>query len=100
MENFGKRLRALRIKKKLSIEVLAEKAHSCKSYIWTLENKPFIRPSAKIVYDISKVLNTTVGALLGEQELDVEGEVFFRVYKTLNKSDKIKLFKIMHILKD
>ena len=36
---FGEKIRALRKEKKLTLDQLAEKAQSSKSYIWELENK-------------------------------------------------------------
>ena len=43
-ETFGERLQRLRKKNKLTLEVLAIKTDSTKSYVWELENKPIYGP--------------------------------------------------------
>lgn len=100
-ETFGERLQRLRSEKKLTLEELAMKIESTKSYVWELENKPNIRPSADLVYKLSKALKTTVGVLLGEQdpyELSGEDQVFFRNYQELGDTTKKRLSRIMDVL--
>lgn len=100
-ENFGDRLQRLRARKGLTLEELAELVDSTKSYVWELENKPNIRPSAELVYKLSKALKTTVGALMGEKEpneLPEQDQVFFRNYQELRPETKERLSKIMDIL--
>ena len=38
-EKIGSKIRALRLEKKLTLDQLAEKSDSSKSYLWELENK-------------------------------------------------------------
>ena len=100
-ETFGERLQRLRKKNKLTLEELAIKTDSTKSYVWELENKPNIRPSAELVYKLSKVLNTTVDVLLGEKSIDEMSEkdkVFFRRYQPLKQETKDQLARIMDAL--
>ncbi len=100
-ETFGNRLSRLRLEKKLTLEELAAEIGSTKSYMWELENKPTIRPSAELVYKLSKALKTTVAVLLGEKdhhELPEEDAVFFRGYQKLKDDDKKRLSRIMDVL--
>lgn len=100
-ETFGKRLQRLRDRGGLTLEELASEVGSTKSYVWELENKPNIRPSAELVYKLAKALDTTVGVLLGEKEPDElpeQDQVFFRNYQTLRPETKERLSKIMDIL--
>ena len=100
-ETFGDRLQRLRSKRSLTLEELAERVESTKSYVWELENKPNIRPSAELVYKLAKALETTVGVLMGEKEpadLPEADQVFFRNYQQLNSDTKKRLTEIMDIL--
>ncbi len=100
---FGKMLRNLRINKEYSLEKLAEEIGSTKSYIWDLENKPNIRPSAEIVYKLATALDTTVDVLMGEKSIedsDEEDKVFFRKYQPLKPETKKQLSRIMDALMD
>lgn len=102
-DTFGERLSLLRLESKKTLEALASEIGSTKSYIWELENKPNIRPSADLVYKLSKALNTTVGVLMGEQDpkqLTGEDQVFFRNYQELDPDDKKRLSRIMDALMD
>ena len=66
METFGDRLQGLRKRGNLTLEALAAEIGSTKSYLWDLENKPTIRPSAALVHRLAVALDNTVGVLLGE----------------------------------
>mgnify|MGYP000477542966 CR=1 FL=1 len=102
-EAFGQRLQRLRDREGLTLDNLASKIGSTKSYIWELENKPNIRPSAELVYKLSKALGTTVGILMGEseiEELSEKDQVFFRNYQELTPDTKKRLSRIMDALMD
>lgn len=102
-ETFGERLQRLRSSKGLTLEELADAISSTKSYVWELENKPNIRPSAELVYKLAKALKTTVGVLMGEPEpaqLPEEDQVFFRNYQVLKPATKKRLARIMDVLMD
>lgn len=106
-ETFGERLQRYRTKAGKTLEGLASDVGSTKSYIWELENKPNIRPSADLVYRIANKLGTTVGVLIGEDEPDdvvpkempKEDRVFFRHYQELKPQTKKQLSEIMEVLK-
>jgi len=100
-ETFGDRLQRLRSEKELTLEELAKKIVSTKSYVWELENKPNIRPSAELVYKLSIALKTTVAVLLGENDpnkLSGDDQVFFRSYQELSDPTKKRLSRIMDAL--
>lgn len=100
-ETFGERVARLRGEIGLTLEALAEEIGSTKSYVWELEKKPNIRPSADLVYKLSKALNTTVGVLLGEaavNDLAEKDQVFFRNYQELKPDTKKRLSRIMDVL--
>lgn len=96
---FGERLQARRKMLNLTLEQLATKAGTTKSYIWELENKPDIKPSADLVNRLAKELDCTVEHLVHGDGND-EDQVFFREYKSLGSDTKNTLQKILKSLKD
>ena len=101
MSEFGDRLQHLRNDAGLTLEALASKIGSTKSYLWELENKPSIRPSADLVYKLAVALDTSVGVLMGEKsrdDLEEEAEVFFRKYQKLSPKTKKRLGGLLDAL--
>lgn len=97
----GHRINELRKGKGMTLEALAERVGSTKSYIWGLENKPTVRPSAEKIYQIAVELDTTVEYLLGKSvsDDDNESQVFFRDYRNLKPETKKQLNSILKALK-
>lgn len=100
----GEKIRAVRKSHKLTLEQLAERAGSSKSYIWELENGPAVRPSAEKISRIAEVLGVTVEFLLNDEkeeptESDVD-KVFFRRFTRLDKAKKDKLKAILDLIDD
>lgn len=99
-KNFSERVRELRTKKEMTLEELAKQAGSSKSYIWEIENKPNIRPSAETAYKLAVALEVTVEQLLGAPtEGSPEDQVFFRDYKKLQPKTKKQIRNILDALK-
>ncbi|WP_018404977.1 helix-turn-helix domain-containing protein [Marinobacter gelidimuriae] len=96
---FGERLAEKRKEKGLTLEQLAQKVGSTKSYIWQLENKPGVNPSAQLVSDLASVLGVTVEELISGSGSS-EDQVFFRDYQSLKLETKKTISKIMQALKD
>ena len=96
---FGTRLQTMRKSKKLTLEELATRVGTTKSYIWELENKPNIQPSAALVTKLANELNCTVEHLMEGEGNDAD-RIFFREYQQLNDDTKSTLSKIMKSLKD
>ena len=53
----GEQLKQLRKRDNLTLDELAKKMDSTKSYMWELENNPNIRPSKELIYNFVGVLN-------------------------------------------
>lgn len=99
----GERIRELRLKKGLTLEGLAEKVDSSKSYIWEIENKDVARPSAEKLRLIAIALDTTTDYLVAAEDVDAVGEAdraFFRKYRALDESSKKQLQRILNALDD
>ena len=100
----GERVREIRRKRGLTLEGLAERVGSSKSYMWEIENKDVARPSAEKLALIATALDTTVEYLLvgdGEQEEEhAEDVAFYRKYKKLDAPVKERLRKMPDILDD
>ena len=75
-QTFGEKIRALRKENGLTLDQLADKTESSKSYIWELENKNPPRPSAEKLSAIAGALGVTVDYLIGSdtQTLSVGGK--------------------------
>lgn len=67
MESFGKRLRECRDAKKLSQQALAKELNTSYTVIGKYERDE-MTPSIEVAKNLAKVLDTTVGYLLGETE--------------------------------
>ncbi|HAT3855735.1 helix-turn-helix domain-containing protein [Serratia marcescens] len=95
----NEKIRELRTDRGLSLEQLANQIGSTKSYIWELEKKPEIKPSAEIVSKLAHALNVTMDSLMDEQKESDKDVVFFREYKTLSEPTKVQLMSILQALK-
>lgn len=100
----GEKIRAGRKKLKLTLEQLAEKSDSSKSYIWELENRPVVRPSAEKIAKIAEVLGVTVEFLIddGKQsptESDLD-QAFFRRVVQLDPTKRAQLEKFLKAIDD
>jgi transcriptional regulator with XRE-family HTH domain len=101
-EKIGSRIRALRLEQKLTLDQLAEKAGSSKSYLWELENKDPPRPSAEKLAGIAEALGVTVDYFMGAgtpHDLEsAEDIAFFREYQRMTPSLKAKLRQMRRLL--
>lgn len=80
----GEKIRAERKKLKLTLEELADKIGASKSYVWELENRPVVRPSAEKIAALAKEFKVPVEFLIddGRKDLkpsDLEAAFFHRV---------------------
>lgn len=99
----GERVREARLAKGLTLEALAEKVESSKSYMWQIENKDVARPSAEKLQQIAKVLDTTAEYLLAVETVtqeDATDTAFFRKYQRMNPRSKERLREMLKILDD
>ena len=64
-EKIGSKNQGAEARKGLTLDQLAEKSGSSKSYLWELENKDPPRPSAEKLGGIAKALEVTVDYFMG-----------------------------------
>ena len=100
----GEKIYKLRKKKGLTLEQLAERTDSSKSYIWELENKAPPRPSADKLSKIAAQLGVTLDYLLDQEhkiaEADATDEMFYRKYQKMDPEVKEKIRKIADLWED
>ena len=95
----GEKIRAERKRLKLTLDELATKTESSKSYIWELENRPVVRPSAEKISKIAEVFGVTVEYLLNDDKQtpttsDADA-VFFRRVGQLDPIKRAQLEKFL-----
>lgn len=92
MKGLPQKIKQSRKSKKLTLEQLANKVGSSKSYIWQLETDSSIKPSVELIAKIADALDVTVDYLIdqGKDKMDDDQEalVFFRGFKDLDDSSK------------
>jgi transcriptional regulator with XRE-family HTH domain len=97
----GKKIRDLRKERGYTLEGLAEKTESSKSYIWELENKDPPRPSAEKVAKIAAALGVTSDYLMSKSQRapgeSVIDQAFFRDYQDLDETTKAKLRDLVQL---
>jgi transcriptional regulator with XRE-family HTH domain len=95
----GAKIKELRKQKGLTLEQLAERIGSGKSYIWEIENKGVKRPSAEKLAAIAKELDVTTDYLIDDAQTemtdDLEKEVLFRKFGQLESRDKEKIMEMI-----
>jgi transcriptional regulator with XRE-family HTH domain len=100
----GEKIRAQRKLMKLTLDQLAEKTGSSKSYIWELENRPVVRPSAEKISRIAEVFGVTVEFLLDDEKQEVTStdadQVFFRRVSQLDSTKRAQLEKFLKAIDD
>lgn len=98
----GEKIRAERKRLNLTLEQLAERSDSSKSYIWELENRPVVRPSAEKISKIARILEVTTEYLLDDsKDSPVASDrdlAFFRKYTNLDSDKKAQLEAILKVL--
>lgn len=100
----GNKIRAERKRLKMTLDDLAQKTESSKSYIWELENRPVVRPSAEKIGKIAAVFGVTVEYLLDDEkqtptESDAD-KAFFRKIGQLEPAKRAQLEKFLKAIDD
>lgn len=100
----GEKIRTERKRLKLTLEELAEKTESSKSYIWELENRPVVRPSAEKISKIAEVFGVPVEFLLDDAKHELTpsdvDQVFFRRITQLDAKKRAQLEKFLKAIND
>ena len=97
----GEKIQRLRKEKGLTLEQLADRTVSSKSYIWELENKAPPRPSANKLSKVAAELGVTMDYLIDREqkitEADATDEMFFRKYRQMDPEVKKKIRKMVEL---
>lgn len=99
MATMGERIRDLRKAKNMTLDELAVKIGTKKSYIWGVENGRIQNPSAENLAKIADCLNTTINVLLDnvDNAKEEEKEILYRNYCKLNEDDRQRLDDILEL---
>ena len=92
-KTFGEKVREERERLDLSLEKLGERIGSAKSYMWELENKDSVRPSADKVFKLAEVLGVSPEYLMDEtgrvkREAEQFDKAFFSKFQKLSPENK------------
>jgi transcriptional regulator with XRE-family HTH domain len=97
-EKFGEKLRKLRIKQNLTLDVLAEAAGTTKAYIWQLENKKNAKVSGELLLKLAVKLKIAPEFLIDdareEPSSEQVNEAFFRKFLSLSEEDRRTIERI------
>lgn len=100
----GEKIRAQRKRLSLTMDELATRTESSKSYIWDLENRPVVRPSADKIKRIADALGVTVEFLIDEEKSEMTrsqvDEVFFRKIERLDDKKRSQLERFLKAIED
>ncbi|MGD1953740.1 MAG: helix-turn-helix domain-containing protein [Sphingomonadales bacterium] len=100
----GDRIRRLRREAKMTLESLAMRIDSSKSYVWEIENKDVARPSAEKLVLIATALQTTVDYLLQGSDVtnaeEARDKAFYRKYMAQDPAKRRQMQKILDSLDD
>jgi transcriptional regulator with XRE-family HTH domain len=100
-QTFGEKIRALRKEKGLTLDQLADKTESSKSYIWELENKNPPRPSAEKIARIAAELGVTSDYLMDEKDQNKESAedlAFYRKYRDIDPDTKERVREMLNVM--
>ena len=101
--SFGKRLRQFREAKGLTLQQVADHVGCTKAYIWELEMREGLRPTAERLNAIGKLLGVTMQDLLGEPIGAMENPTptdvaFFREYAGMSEEEKGRYREAMKLM--
>lgn len=98
----GNKIRAARKKLNFTLDKLAELTESSKSYIWELENKDDINPTAEKVSKLAVALKVPVEFLLNDNKESLttldSSNVFFRRFEQLDSNKQAALNALLDML--
>lgn len=99
-KTFAEKLKEEREQAGLSLDELAKRIDSVKSYIWELENKENARPSAEKVFKLAEVFNVSPEYLMDETGRIARNpdRAFFSKFQKLSADHKKTIMKFMDSL--
>jgi transcriptional regulator with XRE-family HTH domain len=96
----GRKIKAHRKQRGMTLDQLAARTGSSKSYIWELENNDTPHPSAEKIFAIAKALGVTPEFLIEETPTDADEAVldqaFFRKYQRMPLETRRRLRRILN----
>lgn len=99
----GDKLKTYRAKKGLTLDALAAAAGMSKSYLWELENRESLHPSAEKLQAIATVLGVDIAFFVDDSAKHPKQEhlddAFFRDYSSLDPAAKQQLHLILETFK-
>lgn len=100
----GKKIREARKKQNFSLDKLADLIDSSKSYVWELENKDNINPTADKLSKLANALKVSVEYLLNDQQEEATDSAlsqrFYRRFEKLTPDKKAALDAILTALEN
>lgn len=92
-KTFREKVREERERLGFSLEQLGAKIGSTKGYMWELENKASVRPSAEKVFALAKAFGCSPDYLMDEtgkikRDVEQQDRAFFSKYQTLTPEHK------------
>jgi transcriptional regulator with XRE-family HTH domain len=100
----GIKIRQLRKEQGLSLDQLADRAETSKSYLWELENRETANPTMDKVSKIAEKLGVTAEFLLNDEQVAHSAEdadkAFFRKYQKLSAPTKKKIQDILNVIRE
>lgn len=104
-DNIGIKINKLRTEKGMTLEDLALKIGTDKSYIWSIENGRIKNPSLDTMSKLADILDTTTDYLLNEvngipeKATIIERNTLYRNYSKLEQKDKETIKNMIDFLK-
>jgi len=101
MLDFSRRLKQLRLKKRQSLQDVADAVQASKAHIWEIENGKSRNPSIDLLSRLAGHFGLSVSALIGEtpESADDEALVFYRSIRRLPKGDREVLKAVIEGMK-
>lgn len=100
----GTKIRQLRKEQKVSLDRLAELTDSSKSYLWELEHRDSVNPSADKLVRIAEALKVRPEFLMDDRLREIEpneaDEAFYRKYRGLDPKTKKQLNRFLEMLEE
>ena len=95
----GQKIKSHRKQRGMTLDQLAARTGSSKSYIWELENKDAPHPSAEKIFAIAKALGVTPEFLVEDTQTEADEAVldraFFHKYQRMPVETRRRLRRIL-----
>ena len=99
--SIGSRIKTLRMKKGVSLQVMADALDISKAHLWDLESGRSSNPSVDLLKNMSSYLGVSVSSLVGEEPLadaPADAKAMFRQLNELKPEDRLLLDSLLKTL--